>query len=139
MQLSDFYFEDKAQIGSRMPILLPDGTDSGEWLNVIAPDADAAVKAGRNFLFAYRALTQDLTPLHKQCKEAKDFTEYNIRVNDKCSELNDALALEIVNGWSFEGEVFSREAFSGLLRQYRTLGNQVANYQAAIRKDLSEK
>lgn len=29
MKLSDFYFEEKAQIGNRMPILLPDGTDSG--------------------------------------------------------------------------------------------------------------
>lgn len=37
-----------------MPILLPNGEDSGEWLNVVNPDADAAVKAGRAFIIAYR-------------------------------------------------------------------------------------
>lgn len=54
MKLSDFYFEEKALVGKKMPILLPNGEDSGEWLNVVSPDADAAVKAGRAFIIAYR-------------------------------------------------------------------------------------
>lgn len=81
MKLSDFYFEEKAQIGNRMPILLPDGTDSGEWLNVVNPDADAAVKAGRAFIFAYRAKVAELKPLENKCKKAKDYLEYNEVMN----------------------------------------------------------
>lgn len=138
MELKDFYFEDKAQTGARMPILLPDGTDSGEWLNIVGPEADAAVKAGRAFLFAYRAKVAELEPLQKKCKKQEDFTEYNVLLNDACTELNRQLAAEIVNGWSFD-EPFSKEALENLLKQYRTLGNQVADFNAKQRKQLQEK
>lgn len=138
MQLSDFFFNDKAEVGTHMPILLPDGTDSGEWLNVIDPEADAAVKAGRAFVFAYRAKTAEMDPLRKKCEASGDFTEYNITIDDAAVELNRALAAEIVNGWSFTEE-FTREKLQTLLSQYRTLGNQVADFQTARRKQLEAK
>lgn len=139
MELRDFYFEEKAQIGSRMPILLPDGTDSGEWLNVISPSADAAVKAGRAFLFAYQEKIAELEPVKE------DKTKYAVLMNDACSELNRQLALEIVNGWSFitketgEPTPFTREAFGELLDQYKALGNMVADFQSKMRSELQGK
>lgn len=138
MKLSDFYFEDKAQIGNRMPILLPDGTDSGEWLNVIAPEADAAVKAGRAFLFAYRAKVAELKPLEAKAKKNKDFLEYNETINAACAGLNNELAAEVVNGWSFD-EPFSKEALRELLNQYRTLGTAVSKFHNEQRQELEAK
>lgn len=138
MNLSDFYFEDKALIGERMPIPLPNGEDSGEWLNVISPEADAAVKAGRAFLFAYNALKQELAPLREKCETSGDFTEYNLRLNDACTDLNRQLAIEVVNGWSLD-DPFSKESVSVLMTQYRSLGNAVADFQSSQRKALQEK
>jgi hypothetical protein len=132
MELRDFYFEDKAQVGEHMPILLPDGSDSGEWLNVISPSADAAVKAGRAFLFAYQAKAEEL----EQYKEDK--TKYAVLMGDACTDLNRQLAVEIVNGWSFT-EPFTKEGFQELLSQYSALGNMVADFQSKQRRILQEK
>lgn len=138
MKLTDFYFEDKALIGSRMAIMLPDGTDSGEWLNIVGPESDIAVKAGRAFLFAYRHKVNELSPIESKCKESGDFIEYNIAMNEASSELNKQMASEIVNGWSFTEE-FSKEALSFLLDQYNALGTHIADFHNAQRKALQEK
>lgn len=132
MELKDFYFEDKAMIGERMPIRLPDGTDSGEWLNVISPTADVAMRAGRDFMFAYQAKVAELEPLKE------DKTKYAILLNDFCNDINRQMAASIVNGWSFS-EPFTREAFMQLLTQYSSLGNMVAEFQADQRKKMQEK
>lgn len=138
MKLTDFYFEEKALVGSRMAILLPDGTDSGEWLNIVSPESDIAVKAGRAFLFAYRHKVDELAPVEAKCKESGDFIEYNIAMNDASSDLNKQMAIEIVNGWSFTEE-FSKEALSLLLDQYNALGTHIADFHNAQRKALQEK
>lgn len=132
MELKDFYFEDKAAVGEHMAITMPSGEDSGEWLNIVAPTADVAVKAGRAFLFAYQAKIEELEPLKE------DKTKYAIMMNDVCEELNRQLALEIVNGWSFD-EPFTKEGFAELLKQYKALGNMVADFQAKQRASLQEK
>lgn len=132
MNLKDFYFQDKAMVGDKMEILLPDGSPSGEWLNVVSPDADVAVKAGRAFLFAYQAKISEL----EEVKEDK--TKYALLLNDACEDLNRQLALEIVNGWSFD-EPFTKEAMAELLRQYSALASMVSNFQAGQRKKLQEK
>lgn len=143
MKLKDFYFEEKAQIGSRMNILLPDGSDSGEWLNIISPEADAAVRAGRAFLFAYQAKASELEHL-KGPEEIDEHgrktygVEYALALNDACTDLNRQLAAEIINGWSFE-EPFSKEAVQELLEQYPALGNMVAGFQADQRRNLDQK
>ena len=138
MKLSDFYFEEKALVGKKMPILLPNGEDSGEWLNVVNPDADAAVKAGRAFIIAYRRGLARFEELEKAAKETGDYTEYNMAVNELAEDLNRQLAAEVVNGWSFD-EPFSKDAFNKLLDQFKALGTQVAAFHNAERKALQEK
>lgn len=138
MQLSDFYFEDKAQIGNRMPIPLPDGTDSGEWLNVISAGADTAVKAGRAFAFKYKAAVESLKSLEAKAKKSKDFTEYNIALGEACEVLNRQLSADIVNGWSFD-EPFTKEALVKLLDQYKALGTLVVDFYRTQRDELQAK
>lgn len=138
LSLKDFYFEEKYAAGTHMQIKMPDGTDSGEWLNIVSPEADAAVKAMRAYLQAYRMHTQHLEPLRKQCEDSGDFTDYNISLGEACSGLNHDLAVEIVNGWSFD-ETFSREALNELLVQYKALANDIADFHTEQRRKLSEK
>lgn len=138
MKLSDFYFEDKAQIGSHMAIPLPNGDDSGEWLNIVAPEADAAVRAGRAFLFAYLQKKDELAPLEAKGKDSGEMTEYYLAMNEASEDLNRHLAAELVNGWSFD-EPFSKESLVDLLSQYRQLGTLVANFYNAQKKELEAK
>lgn len=138
MKLSDFYYEAEAEKGTRMPIPLKDGTDSGEWLNVVSPEADAAVKAMRAFTMAYRAALGKLKPLRDKCEEAKDFSEYNMKMEDAAADLNQQLASELVNGWSLDDE-FTKENLKTLLTQYKRLAEHVVVFHHEQLRQLQEK
>ena len=138
MQLKDFFYADKHAAGTIMPILLPTGEDSGEWLRVIGPACDDGVRAGRDYHRAYLAVKEELAPLDAECKAKEDWTRYNAEYNWKADELNDALALAVVTGWSMDNE-FSKEALAELLKQYKGLGTLVAKHFNDSRKSLAEK
>ncbi|AGF87725.1 MULTISPECIES: phage tail assembly chaperone [Gammaproteobacteria] len=138
MKLSDFYYEAEAEKGTRMPIPLKDGTDSGEWLNVVSPEADVAVRAMRAFILAYRTAAGRLKPLRDKCEELKDFSEYNLKLEDAAGELNRQLALELVNGWSLDDE-FTKENLETLLTQYKRLAEHVVVFHHEQLRQLQEK
>lgn len=138
LSLRDFYFEDKYAEGDKMPIKLPSGEDSGEWLSVSSPKSDIAVKAMRSYLRKYREITAELDPLKVKCEEESDFTEYNISISERCAMLNHHLAVELVSGWSFD-EAFSKESLSNLLSQYKELANHVVDFHSEKRNELAEK
>lgn len=138
LKLSDFYFADKHEAGTRMAIMLPNGDDSGEWLQVRGPDTDVSIKAGRAFGAAYRQVEADLKELHEKCVELKDFREWNLAMSWAAEDLNKQLAEEIVTGWSFD-EPFSIEALSNLLNQFRGLAEAVAKHHTESREALSAK
>ena len=138
MELKDFFFADKHAAGTIMPIPLPNGEDSGEWLRVIGPACDDGVKAGRDYSRAYTAIREELAPLDAKCKEMNDWSSYNAEMNWKADELNDALAVATVIGWSFD-EPFSKDALQKLLNEYKGLGTIVAKHFNDSRKSLAEK
>lgn len=138
MKLSDFYFADKHATGSRMAILLPSGEDSGEWLQVVGPDCDLAIKAGRAYTAAVRKVDDGLLPLEKSCEEKGNFAEYNDQRGYAVEDLNRQLAAELVIGWSFDDE-FSKSAVEILLKQYRGLAEAVAKHHTESRAALSAK
>lgn len=138
MELKDFFFADKHAAGTVMPIPLPNGEDSGEWLRVIGPACDDGVKAGREYSRAYTAIREELAPLDAKCKEMDDWSSYNAEMNWKADELNDALAVATVIGWSFD-EPFSKDALKKLLNEYKGLGTVVAKHFNDSRKSLAEK
>lgn len=138
MELKDFFFADKHAAGTVMPIPLPNGEDSGEWLRVIGPACDDGVKAGRDYSRAYTAIREELAPLDAKCKEMNDWSSYNAEMNWKADELNDALAVATVIGWSFD-EPFSKDALKKLLNEYKGLGTVVAKHFNDSRKSLAEK
>lgn len=138
MELKDFFFAGKHAAGTIMPIPLPNGEDSGEWLRVVGPASDVGVQAGRDYHRAYFAVKEELAPLDAECKEKNDWTRYNAEYNWKADELNDALAVAVVTDWSFD-ESFSKDALQKLLNEYKGLGTIVAKHFNDSRKSLSEK
>lgn len=138
MNLKDFYFADRHAEGSKMPILLPNGEDSGEWLQVMGPDCDAAIQAGRAYTAAYRAAQDELAPLEAKCKAKEDWTEYNEQINYRAEELNKQLAVEIVIDWSFS-DAFTKDAVRELLDQYRGLAQAIGKHHTESRAALSVK
>ncbi|HIC3850493.1 TPA: phage tail assembly chaperone [Salmonella enterica] len=138
MELKDFFFADKHAAGTLMPISLPSGEDSGEWLRVVGPASDVGVKAGRDYHRAYFAIKEELSDLDKKCKDKNDWSQYNAEFNWRADELNDALAIAVVTGWSFD-EPFNKDVFKTLLNEYKGLGTLVAKHFHDSRKSLMEK
>lgn len=138
MKLRDFFYKDKHEVGTRMPIMLPSGKDSGEWLQVRGPDCDESIKAGRAFVLAYRKIVNSLKDLEVKCQEIGDFTDYNTESNDLMADLNADLAVEIVTGWSFD-EPFSEDVLRELLSQYSSLADAIAVHHSKSREELSVK
>ncbi|ATE85639.1 putative tail assembly chaperone [Salmonella phage St162] len=138
MELKDFFFADKHAAGTLMPIPLPSGEDSGEWLRVVGPASDVGVKAGRDYHRAYFAIKEELSELDQKCKDKNDWSQYNAEFNWRADELNDALAIAVVTGWSFD-ESFSKDVLKKLLNEYKGLGTVVAKHFHDSRKSLMEK
>lgn len=138
MKLSDFYFADRHAEGTKMPILLPSGTDSGEWLRVLGPDCDASIKAGRAYTAAVRAIDEQLRPLEKECEAVQNYARYNDERGYLLEDLNSQLASDIVTGWSFDDE-FTKDNLLTLLKQYRGLAQAVAAHHVESRAELSAK
>lgn len=138
MKLEDFYFADKHEAGLRMPILLPNKKDSGEWLQVRGPDCDESIDAGRAYTAAIRAVDNDLTELEKACAAKDNWAEYNDLRGYKVEDLNRQLAVKLVSGWSFD-EPFTPEACANLLSQYRELAVQINEFHTKSRAELNAK
>lgn len=138
MKLTDFYYADRHSVGSRMAILLPSGEDSGEWLQVLGPDCDQSIKAGRAYTAAVRAIDESLVPLEKECEALGNYARYNDAREYQLEDISHQFAAEVVVGWSFDEE-FTKEAFTTLLTQYRALAEAVVTYHLSSREALAVK
>lgn len=138
MQLKDFYYADRHAEGTQMPIMLPSGEDSGEWLQVRGPDCDESIKSGRAYTAAIRRLNDSLSELEAKCKAKEDYSEYNDQHGYAVENLNKELAVDLVTGWSFD-EPFTKEAFDTLLSQFRGLAEQVSAHHVKSRATLNAK
>lgn len=138
LKLSDFYFKDKHTDGTHMPILLPNGEDSGEWLVVVGPESDIGIKNARAFTAALRVMTAEHKALHDKATEEKDFTEYNLATADQLLDLQMQFAANVVTGWSLEEE-FTPEALDTLLHQYKALTGMIAAHHQKTNDILTAK
>lgn len=138
LKLSDFYFADKHAAGSKMPIVLPSGEDSGEWLQVRGPDCDDSVKASRAYTRALFAVDDQLAGLKSEAETSKNWYNYNVAKEDNTRDLNIEFISEIVIGWSLDEE-FNHENLRCLLLQFPGLIDQVTRHHAAMREELSAK
>lgn len=118
MKPSDFFTRAKANEGERMPLSLPDGTPTDEWLQIRGVDSDEfrhAMDEFRRELLALAAL--------------KDEKERAEKTQAAQLKLNAAL----VSGWSFEAE-FSDAALLEFLREAPYVAAEVDRFASDRRR-----
>lgn len=138
LSLADFNFKGKHAAGVQMPILLPSGQDSGEWLTVRGPECDESQMAQREYTRLLFALEDELAPLKAESEVKQNFFDYNNKKSDATKELNAAFVCDVVVGWSLTEE-FSKEELLNLLDGFPALMDQVSAFHGKLTTDLEAK
>ncbi len=112
-KIDAFFTRAKANEGIDMPLLLPDGTDSGETMHILGVDSDAFRKAT---VEKSREMTRILTLPEDERHEAHD-------------KANAVLLASLVTGWTLETP-FTTENVVKLLLESRTVAEQVDSLAA---------
>lgn len=142
LSMADFNVKAMHAAGGNMPIIFPNGKDSGEWLTVRGPDCDEAIQAHRQHARARFAITDSLLPMKEQIEaldaSKQNWFEYNTALNDAMIEPNISFVCAIVAGWSLT-EDFTRDNLTNFLRQFPGAVEQVTKFHAAAREKLDAK
>jgi len=118
MKPSDFFTRAKANEGERMPLSLPDGTPTDEWLLIRGVDSDEfrhALDEFRRDLLTYASI--------------KDEGEKSEKTEQARLRLNAALVI----GWSFDAE-FSEAALLEFLRESPYITAEVDRFASDRRR-----
>lgn len=118
MKPSDFFTRAKANEGERMPLSLPDGTPTDEWLLIRGVDSD-------QFRSALDDFRRDLLTF----ASVKDEQEKADKTEQARLKLNAALII----GWSFEAE-FSESALLEFLRESPYITAEVDRFASDRRR-----
>jgi len=118
MKPSDFFTRAKANEGERMPLSLPDGTPTDEWLQIRGVDSDHF----RHALDEFRRKSLSAASL-------KDLEEKAEKAEAARLELNAALVI----GWSFDAE-FSEAALLEFLRESPYIAAEVDRFASDRRR-----
>lgn len=98
MKLTDLYTRDRANAGRRIPLPLPDGSPSGEFLTILHPDSDT-FRRKRSDILSAAALLKDVP-------------------DDERRRLRDRAQVELmaclITGWTLE-DPYSEQAAIDLL------------------------
>lgn len=122
MKPSDFFTRNKANEGERMPLSLPDGTPTDEWLLIRGIDSDE-----------FRAAMDE----HRRSVLANAAIEDEAERAEKNRQAGLKLHCALVADWSFEAE-FSPEAVEELFREAPHLAIEADNF-ASNRKRFFRK
>lgn len=122
MNLSELYHAEIPTESRRFEVIRSDGSLSGHHITLVDPVGAKAAKAAFMFdsALARRAkkYESENAELLEQCKEAGDFTEYNLGFDLYCQDLRDAFALEVVESWDFDNE-FTTDALKAAIEGFR--------------------
>ena len=136
--LSDFNFRGKHSSGLKMPIKLPSGEDTGEWLNVRGPQCDESLQVSREYNRLLYALEDELKPLEDEAEAKGNFFEYNTAHQDAVKEMNIAYMMEIITGWSMDNE-FNNDSLLEFLTGWPEIMDQVYEFHHSLKTDLEAK
>ncbi|OYW93773.1 MAG: hypothetical protein B7Z23_04465 [Pseudomonadales bacterium 32-61-5] len=118
MKPSDFFTRAKANEGERMPLSLPDGTPTDEWLLIRGVDSDQ-----------FRVALDDFRRELLAIASLKDEAEKADRTEVARLALNAALII----GWSFDAE-FSEAALLEFLRESPYITAEVDRFASDRRR-----
>jgi hypothetical protein len=120
MKVTDFYTVPKSESGVKVPLLKPDGSDSGEYLLVIGPDSKRFAKAASE-------LNRSLADLNAASKPDETGAEPDIATREAMAgDIMLDYVEKLVIGWSFEDE-FTAEALREFLKNSPSITQQIPN------------
>ena len=117
MNLADLFNAATSSTNS-FEVLKSDGSPSGHRITLQAhTDKDvilASARYNRVLMSMLEKFDADNAELKAECEAAKNFTEYNLKLDFELQELRQAFAAELVSGWDFDN-AFSKEELAKVL------------------------
>ena len=103
---------------NRFEVVKSDGSMSGHHITLKShTDKDvilASARYNRVLTVMLERFDADNAELKAECEAAKNFTEYNFKLDFALQELRQAFAAELVSGWDFDN-AFSKEELAKVL------------------------
>ena len=144
MNLADL-FNAASSSANSFEVLKSDGTPSGHRITLKAhTDKDvilASARYNRVLMSMLERFYSDNAELKAECEEAKNFTEYNLKLDFELQELRQAFAAELVSGWDFDN-AFSKEELAKVLGAFigeYALHKQILDAYNAMVADQAKK
>lgn len=117
MNLADL-FNATASSANSFEVLKSDGTQSGHRITLKAhTDKDvilASARYNRVLMSMLEKFDSDNAELKAECEDAKNFTEYNLKLDFELQELRQAFSAELVSGWDFDN-AFTKDELTKVL------------------------
>ena len=133
MNPEDFYTKPACNVAQRLPLYLPDGTDSGEWIEVYGIDSDAYDAAKKETQRQLLAVDVEISQLEKKMADRNlnnAITELQKLSDDRKRIIEGrvlATRAAIVSGWSFKKEC-THEAVIELMKNAPLIADEVDRY-----------
>ena len=144
MNLADLFNATKSSANS-FDVLKSDGSPSGHRITLKAhTDKDvilASARYNRELMVMLERFDADNAELKAECDAAKNFTEYNLKLDFELQELRQAFAAELVSGWDFDN-AFSKEELVKVLAAFtgeHALAKQILDAYNAMVADQAKK
>src|SRR5574344_1988303 len=144
MNLADL-FNATASSENSFEVLKSDGNPSGHRITLKAhTDKDvilASARYNRVLMSMLEKFDADNAELKAECEAAKNFTEYNLKLDFELQELRQAFAAELVSGWDFDN-AFSKEELAKVLGAFTgeyALAKQILDTYNAMVADQAKK
>ena len=144
MNLADL-FNAATSSANSFDVLKSDGTPSGHHITLKAhTDKDvilASARYNRVLMVMLERFDADNAELKVECEAAKNFTEYNLKLDFELQELRQAFAAELVSGWDFDN-AFSKEELAKVLAAFigeHALHKQIIDAYNAMVESASKK
>ena len=144
MNLADI-FNAATSSANSFEVLKSDGTPSGNRITLKAhTDKDvilASARYNRVLMSMLEKFDADNADLKAECEAAKNFTEYNLKLDFELQELRQAFAAELVSGWDFDNE-FTKDELVKVLSSFTgefALHKQILDAYNAMVADQAKK
>jgi hypothetical protein len=126
MNLEDLY--KSSAKAPQFEVKRTDGTDSGHNITLKPAGDEGAAVALMRYLRLLKLMgdkfESENLELKAECEAAKDFSEYNFKLETALASLKKAFARELVTGWDFDNE-FTKEALDAALGGFPGLASQI--------------
>ena len=144
MNLADL-FNAATSSANSFEVLKSDGSPSGHRITLKAhTDKDvilASARYNRVLMVMLERFDADNAELKVECEAAKNFTEYNFKLDFELQELRQAFAAELVSDWDFDN-AFSKEELAKVLAAFtgeHALAKQILDAYNAMVADQAKK